>query len=171
MLVTDTPLTEIRRWPTLIRPSASAGPGRALRPLPRSASLAPKPVTVMGQLLDARDLHVTLGTETVLRGASLTLDEGGHALVLGPSGAGKTTLLNVIARLVTPDEGTLTFRGKDITAWGSPTRFRRQHVGFLFQDFHLLEVKETETGLSASAQIDAVEEQAHRLLKGLVRAN
>jgi ABC-type lipoprotein export system ATPase subunit len=101
----------------------------------------------MGHLLEARDLHVTLGATAVLRGASLTLDGGGHALVLGPSGAGKTTLLNVIGRLITPEQGALLFRGDDAASLGSPARFRRQHIGYLFQEFHLLETLTVEQNI------------------------
>ena len=93
----------------------------------------------MTTLLRAEDVHVTLGETSVLRGLNLTLDEGEHTLVMGPSGAGKTTLLNVLARLIVPDTGRLTFRGTAFAASGSPARFRQAHVGLLLQDFHLLE--------------------------------
>lgn len=93
----------------------------------------------MGSLVDVQDVHVAFDQISVLEGASLTVNPGEHTLILGPSGSGKTTLLNVLARLVEPTRGDFTFREQPVAAQGSPARFRRQHIGYVFQELHLLE--------------------------------
>ncbi|WP_343208654.1 ABC transporter ATP-binding protein [Anaerolentibacter hominis] len=76
----------------------------------------------------------------VLKDISLDIDEGGFAVVLGPSGSGKSTLLNVISGLERPDSGSLTYQDTDITKLDDKelTRFRRDQVGFIFQQYYLL---------------------------------
>ncbi len=75
-----------------------------------------------------------------LRGVSLDLYGGEFAVLLGPSGSGKSTLLNIIGGLDTPTAGTVTFRGENLTAFDDRalTRFRREHVGFVFQFYNLI---------------------------------
>lgn len=70
----------------------------------------------------------------------LAIGEGEAVAVTGPSGSGKTTLLNLIAGLDRPTEGRVVVLGTDLTALSDDvlTRFRAQHVGFVFQDPHLL---------------------------------
>ncbi len=80
------------------------------------------------------------GPLVVLRDASLTLDAGDSAAVMGPSGSGKSTLLNILGTLDTPTAGRLTIGGCDPSTL--PEReladFRNQRIGFIFQDHHLL---------------------------------
>jgi len=83
----------------------------------------------------------TRGDElTVLRDVSLALDVGESAVILGPSGSGKTTLLNILGTLEPPTEGRVVLDGCD--PYSLPprqlARFRNHHVGFIFQDHHLL---------------------------------
>ncbi len=80
------------------------------------------------------------GTETrALRGVSLELTPGQLTLVIGPSGCGKTTLLAVLSGLLPPTGGQVLFGGRDVYAMSAARRreFRRRHVGFIFQGFHL----------------------------------
>jgi len=80
------------------------------------------------------------GVTGALNGVSLTLEEGEFTAVMGPSGSGKSTLLNLVAGLDRPTSGTVTVARSDLGQMGEAAlaRFRRDHVGFVFQFFHLL---------------------------------
>ena len=75
-----------------------------------------------------------------LRGVDLDLDEGEMVVLLGPSGSGKSTLLNILGGLDVPTAGTVRYRDHDLTAAGERelTRYRREHVGFVFQFYNLI---------------------------------
>ncbi len=81
------------------------------------------------------------GTVKVLKDVSVKIDRGGFVIILGASGSGKSTLLNVLSGLERPDSGSITVNGQDITSMTDKnlTRFRRVQVGFIFQQYHLLE--------------------------------
>jgi putative ABC transport system ATP-binding protein len=75
-----------------------------------------------------------------LRGVSLEVARGKLTAVMGPSGSGKSTLMHILAGLDTPNSGTVSIDGTDITTLGDTelTKLRRQHIGFVFQFFNLL---------------------------------
>jgi len=75
-----------------------------------------------------------------LRGVDLALREGELVVLVGPSGSGKSTLLNILGGLDTPSEGRVFFRDTELTAYGEAelTRYRRRHVGFVFQFYNLI---------------------------------
>lgn len=75
----------------------------------------------------------------VLDGVSLSIEAGEFVALYGPSGSGKTTLLMLIAGLVRPDSGIVSFVGSDIARLSDreSSRYRRRDVGFVFQAFHL----------------------------------
>jgi putative ABC transport system ATP-binding protein len=74
-----------------------------------------------------------------LRGVSLELNVGELTLLMGPSGSGKTTLLSILGCMLTPTEGTVHVCGHSTAAAGPEdlALLRREHVGFVFQSFHL----------------------------------
>ncbi len=76
-----------------------------------------------------------------LADVSFTVPEGEYLAIMGESGAGKTTLLNILAALDRPTGGSVTLRGRDLTRIpdGELAEFRRDHLGFVFQDFNLLD--------------------------------
>ncbi len=80
------------------------------------------------------------GRLRALDDVDLRVARGEWLAVMGPSGSGKTTLLNLIACLDRPTAGRLVIAGTDVSALGQAesTRFRRDHVGLIFQQFHLV---------------------------------
>jgi len=94
-------------------------------------------------MLTIRELSKSYGgarPREVLRGVSFDLTRGEYIAIMGESGAGKSTLLNLIAGLDTPDSGTLSLDGTELTRLDDIARtlLRRSHMGFVFQAFHLL---------------------------------
>lgn len=75
-----------------------------------------------------------------LRGVTMQLHKGEFVVLLGPSGSGKSTLLNIVGGLDTPTTGDVHFLDENLTkATDSQlTRFRREHVGFVFQFYNLI---------------------------------
>ncbi len=75
-----------------------------------------------------------------LRGVDLDLFDGELAVLLGPSGSGKSTLLNILGGLDTPTSGQVHYRDHDLFAADDDalTRYRREHVGFVFQFYNLI---------------------------------
>jgi putative ABC transport system ATP-binding protein len=97
-----------------------------------------------GATLGARGLTKVYRTGEVevhaLRGVDLDLFEREMIVLLGPSGSGKSTLLNILGGLDAPTAGRVLFRGTELKADDERalTRFRRDHVGFVFQFYNLI---------------------------------
>jgi putative ABC transport system ATP-binding protein len=91
-----------------------------------------------------QDVQVTLpsraGPVAILRGCDLQADAGEAVGLVGPSGSGKTTILMVIAGLEAVTEGKVEVAGQDLMRLDEDAlaRFRRDHVGIVFQAFHLI---------------------------------
>ena len=75
-----------------------------------------------------------------LRGVDLDLDRSEFVVLLGPSGSGKSTLLNILGGLDVPSAGTVSYGDHDLTSASEAelTRYRREHVGFVFQFYNLI---------------------------------
>ena len=104
-----------------------------------------EPRSVAPPALSVRGLVRTYGSssETAVRavdGVDLDVPAGAFVAVMGPSGSGKSSLLACAAGLDRPDAGTVVVGGQELTDWSDQQRaaFRREHVGFVFQSFHLL---------------------------------
>lgn len=80
------------------------------------------------------------GELSILHRVSLELERGAAVAIIGPSGAGKSTLLYVLGALDAPTEGTASLQGENPHAMtpAQQAAFRNRHVGFVFQDHHLL---------------------------------
>jgi putative ABC transport system ATP-binding protein len=80
------------------------------------------------------------GEVNILRGLSLDVARGETVGVAGPSGSGKSTMMMIIAGLERPSAGRVEVAGEDLTAMSEDelARFRRRHIGIVFQAFHLI---------------------------------
>ena len=88
----------------------------------------------------SKDYPTRSGPLPVLREINLELQRGDALAVMGPSGSGKSTLLHILGTLDRPTAGTVLLDGKDPFALSEPelADFRNRHIGFVFQDHHLL---------------------------------
>ena len=89
-----------------------------------------------------RDYAMAAGLVHAVRGVSLDVRRGEYVAIVGPSGCGKSTLLNLLGAIDEPSSGTVMIGGQRVT--GLPdrdaTRFRLEHIGFVFQRFYLMPV-------------------------------
>nr|WP_040461651.1 ABC transporter ATP-binding protein [Lachnoanaerobaculum saburreum] len=96
-------------------------------------------------MLECKNIKKTYKTKNIiteaLKGVNFSVEKGEFISIMGESGAGKTTLLNIIATLDRATSGVLSLNGKDISTLksGEIARFRRKELGFVFQDFNLLD--------------------------------
>jgi putative ABC transport system ATP-binding protein len=95
-------------------------------------------------IIDLTDIELSLpsaaGPVNILRGISLSVGKGEAAGLVGPSGSGKSTLLMVLAGLERPSSGRIHAAGEELTGLDEDAlaRFRRDHIGIVFQSFHLI---------------------------------
>ncbi len=95
-------------------------------------------------MINLEDVHLKLqsraGPVDILRGISLAVKDGDAVAILGPSGSGKSTLLMVMAGLERASSGKVAVAGQDLSTLDedSLASFRRDHVGIVFQSFHLI---------------------------------
>jgi len=126
-------------------------------------------------LLNARGLCKTyqLGQQSlpVLRGVDFTLERGKFVALCGASGSGKTTMLHLLAGLDQPSEGTIQFSGRDIARLdkAAAARFRNQHIGLVFQAYHLINELDALENVTLPARLqrtpaDEADQRARELL-------
>lgn len=95
-------------------------------------------------MIEVKEIKKSYGSNDnrfpVLKGISLKIKDGDFAVILGASGSGKSTLLNTISGLESPDSGQVLYDSTDLTTLSDQelTRFRKENVGFIFQQYYLL---------------------------------
>jgi putative ABC transport system ATP-binding protein len=94
----------------------------------------------MCKSIEAREVTKHFGVIAPVRQVSFAIDRGEFVTLLGPSGSGKSTLLGLVAGLENPTSGQVLLDGRDLAQLGEDelALFRREHVGFVFQSFHLI---------------------------------
>ncbi|GIP27997.1 ABC transporter ATP-binding protein [Paenibacillus sp. J23TS9] len=99
----------------------------------------------MKNILQAINVNKTFGAKgniyTALQHINLQIQEGEFVGIMGPSGAGKSTLLNIFSTIDTPTSGEITIDGQNIVTMSEEklSDFRRNKLGFIFQDYNLLD--------------------------------
>jgi putative ABC transport system ATP-binding protein len=133
-------------------------------------------MTIDVPVLEVRDVSKTYGSDEnavhAMKHASFAARKGELIALVGPSGSGKTTLLAMIGGLLTPSTGNLTIAGVDVRGLSDRqrVRFRREHIGFVFQGANLLPYLTARRNLLALAEISGTSrassrETAERLLE------
>jgi putative ABC transport system ATP-binding protein len=92
-------------------------------------------------MIEIEKLSKSFGPRTIWSGVTLEVNPGHMLALVGPSGSGKSTLLNCLGLLETPSAGAIRYGGKDIVQFGerAKRRFRRDVLGYLFQNYALME--------------------------------
>ena len=106
--------------------------------------------------LSATGVCRNYGTQQVLRDFSLTLEPGEFVALMGPSGSGKSTFLHLAAGLLTAEAGSIRIGEAEITQMSDAavTKFRRRHVGVVFQAFNLLNEKTVRENILLPLKLD-----------------
>ena len=105
------------------------------------------------------------GQQEVLKDFSLSIEAGGFEALMGPSGSGKSTFLHIAAGLLAADAGSVLVGGKDVVKMSDTeaTKFRRRHVGFVFQAFNLLNEKTVRENIWLPMMLDGtISSRGHR---------
>jgi lipoprotein-releasing system ATP-binding protein len=91
-------------------------------------------------MIAATDIHKSYGALHVLKGINIEVQKGEIVSLVGASGAGKSTLLHILGTLDNPDKGNVNIGGEDVTVLSQRklSAFRNKHIGFVFQQHHLL---------------------------------
>lgn len=90
----------------------------------------------MSRVLTAENISYEISGQKIIKDLSVEFEEGGHAIITGPSGGGKSTLLKLLASLLTPTEGRILFHSNDITK-EIPEDYRKK-VSYCFQQPSLI---------------------------------
>lgn len=99
-------------------------------------------------MIEIKNLKKAFGDKVIFENLDLRIEDGEFVIFSGPSGCGKTTLLNMIGSLEAFDEGEILIDGREINSRKKQQQYLREKVGFLFQNFALVENKTVEENLS-----------------------
>ena len=111
------------------------------------------------------------GAQEVLKNFSLSIEAGSFEALMGPSGSGKSTFLHLAAGLLMADAGSILIGEKDIVKMSDreATKFRRRHIGVVFQAFNLLNEKTVRENIMLPLKLDGVSqsENLNKLIEKL----
>ena len=123
-------------------------------------------------MIEVKDATKSYGNKDnklpVLKGVTAKIDDGDFVVILGASGSGKSTFLNVISGLEQPDGGSVKYDGRDITKLSDSalTSFRKDTVGFIFQQYYLLPNMTVEKNVRMGADL-AGKPDYHEIIKAV----
>lgn len=116
-------------------------------------------------ILEAINICKTYGNQRnkqeVLKNISLTVEKGEFVSIMGASGSGKTTLLNVLSSIDSVSQGTIAIEGNIITNFKEKklAQFRKQHLGFIFQEYNLLDTLTVKENILLPLSITSISKQ------------
>ncbi len=120
----------------------------------------------MGIVLEAKGLTKSYQSGKqkikVLKNIDAVFEEGLFYAITGRSGSGKSTLLHILSGLEKPDTGSILMKGKKLESYCSQemAEFRRRHMGFIFQQFNLLEEYDVKTNICMPLKLDRKREDS-----------
>ena len=117
------------------------------------------------EALNASGVCRKYGKQEVLKDFSLKMESGSFEALMGPSGSGKSTFLHLAAGLLSADAGEILVGGNDIVKMGdaAATKFRRRHIGVVFQAFNLLNEKTVRENIVLPLRLDGAKVDEGRL--------
>jgi putative ABC transport system ATP-binding protein len=124
-------------------------------------------------MVEIKDLHLSLvggaGPVNILRGFDLAIAGGETISIVGPSGAGKTTLLMALSGLERATSGQVRVADTDLTDISEDdlARFRREHIGIVFQSFHLVPTMTAQENVALPLEFSAAENPEEQAKKAL----
>lgn len=113
-------------------------------------------------MITTENLTKSFGERRLWHELDLTVSGGRMLALVGASGSGKTTLLNCLGLLESPTRGRIVFQGRDLAGSGPGRRrrFRRDHLGYLFQDYALIDNATVRANLDVARKTDTAERSA-----------
>ena len=106
-------------------------------------------------MIELKRVRKSYGANEVLKGIDLRIEEQDYLVILGASGSGKSTLLNILSGLEKPDQGEVLYDGENIASLSESqlTKFRKNQVAFIFQQYYLLQELTVEQNVKMGAHL------------------
>ena len=106
-------------------------------------------------MIELKGVRKSYGANEVLKGIDLRIEEKDYLVILGASGSGKSTLLNILSGLEKPDQGEVSYDGENIVSLSESqlTKFRKDQVAFIFQQYYLLQELTVEQNVKMGAHL------------------
>ena len=106
-------------------------------------------------MIELKGVRKSYGANEVLKGIDLGIGEQDYLVILGASGSGKSTLLNILSGLEKPDQGEVLYDGTNIASLSESqlTKFRKDQVAFIFQQYYLLQELTVEQNVKMGAHL------------------
>ena len=106
-------------------------------------------------MIELKGVRKSYGANEVLKGIDLGIEEQDYLVILGASGSGKSTLLNILSGLEKPDQGEVLYDGANISSLSESqlTKFRKDHIAFIFQQYYLLQELTVEQNVKMGAHL------------------